>query len=847
MDLPTCPSCKQSVLDDDAEFCPFCGSSMTGKPGKAPAAPTSAGSAKPSATGAASSAASKAAKQPAPSKKSAQADDPFAIEIEGVATEAIPVSPKRTASRPHPVVCPMCEAKGYIPAAAAGRDVRCHNKSCMMPVFTAPEIEKAPPPPKREEPVEKKSGSGALLPALIVVILLAAGGTYWFLTRPPASTKQEDVFKQLLANNGGPAAKQPSQSAPAAAEPNSEDESKEEAPTPEMLAAAQAQENLQRQQEILTAMVRAAERNESNRSKPYCRRLTAYTYARAADLSGARDQLRSLAQVGAEIPHYRIPPLVAIAWQQLAENKTEDATATINEAVGYAGNIPQLGRDSREITIDLATILAATGRADEARQLVRDHEDAGAEGQLAAALAISRSTGDFDLDSPLPGDQVGGWNAPLRVAVTVGLAARNYWDQARAFAEQSSNPDARTESLIALADMRLREAIARKTPAGETQAREYAASLPEAGKARLLAALAVTHLQHGDGAAAEKLLTDAQVTFKAIAPPAAIQFEGAGRLLRLTLPEAQPLRQAALAAAEIARGLAQQNQTDAAWEVLQQGLVFARGIAPSPAAVAELRREIKAAGSTTMRERLKQEFELRSEDEARRKYSDLLRKLGDVEKGATDRFNLQLEILSAGATWGLAGPIWIEARNLSREADPNLREPYLESSLPKKLMAAFEDAGQAEQRQLVEEQLAGVAATDDALFQLQRNSARAVRDGKLEEAAKMLSKSPVNPAHEAWALRLACRMAKDNQTDSLLEFARKVDNILVREEILRVASALLVKTGGQRDELWKKLQELSLTQTERVSAGCGLIEGTTPVPGLPQTAPQPVVESAPAG
>ncbi|MCC6972369.1 MAG: hypothetical protein IT434_19305, partial [Phycisphaerales bacterium] len=28
MDLPTCPSCGQSVLDDDAEECPFCGGAM---------------------------------------------------------------------------------------------------------------------------------------------------------------------------------------------------------------------------------------------------------------------------------------------------------------------------------------------------------------------------------------------------------------------------------------------------------------------------------------------------------------------------------------------------------------------------------------------------------------------------------------------------------------------------------------------------------------------------------------------------------------------------------------------------------------------------------------------------
>ncbi|MFN7805400.1 MAG: hypothetical protein ACK5TO_15375, partial [Planctomycetaceae bacterium] len=37
MELAICPTCKQSVLDDDAVECPFCGSPM--KPGAAPARP----------------------------------------------------------------------------------------------------------------------------------------------------------------------------------------------------------------------------------------------------------------------------------------------------------------------------------------------------------------------------------------------------------------------------------------------------------------------------------------------------------------------------------------------------------------------------------------------------------------------------------------------------------------------------------------------------------------------------------------------------------------------------------------------------------------------------------------
>src|SRR5262249_55066482 len=37
-DLPSCPSCGQSVLDDDVDECPFCGASMSGRPSSKSAA-----------------------------------------------------------------------------------------------------------------------------------------------------------------------------------------------------------------------------------------------------------------------------------------------------------------------------------------------------------------------------------------------------------------------------------------------------------------------------------------------------------------------------------------------------------------------------------------------------------------------------------------------------------------------------------------------------------------------------------------------------------------------------------------------------------------------------------------
>src|SRR5207245_1292972 len=49
-----------------------------------------------------------------------------------------------------------------------------------------------------------------------------------------------------------------------------------------------------------------------NRSKPFCRRLTAEAFALTGDLAGAKGQLDALARVGREVPFYRVTPLVEI-------------------------------------------------------------------------------------------------------------------------------------------------------------------------------------------------------------------------------------------------------------------------------------------------------------------------------------------------------------------------------------------------------------------------------------------------------------------------------------------------------------------------------------------------------
>jgi hypothetical protein len=208
MELPSCPSCHQSVLDDDAELCPFCGASLKkGASSTVKAAPAQRPAAAPSRPSASSKPASPTPSTASPSRparpskpaagsrpstpsgaKGAFAQDKLAAEdsarsaakdaleesfqVDTSAGRDVPVaSRQRSQTRSYKIRCPMCETVGYVPRSAAGKDIRCANRDCMVPIFTAPRPEK-----KVEEEVvrPKRLTPKNILGGLICVTALSA-------------------------------------------------------------------------------------------------------------------------------------------------------------------------------------------------------------------------------------------------------------------------------------------------------------------------------------------------------------------------------------------------------------------------------------------------------------------------------------------------------------------------------------------------------------------------------------------------------------------------------------------------------------------------------------------------
>ncbi|RPI83577.1 MAG: hypothetical protein EHM42_08290, partial [Planctomycetaceae bacterium] len=277
MELLSCPTCKQSVLDEDATECPFCGSPM--KAGAAPSRPA-AGAGKPTAAGGKPG----TGKGPAKSEpgKSAE-DDPFGVDP-SVAAKAIALAPKPVAGRSFEVKCPMCETMGYSSSKVVGHTVKCCNPQCLVPIFTvkAPRKEEppAPPPPTPKTPV-------ALYAGIIGAVLALGAGYVWFFESkpkpPPASTGGGVAIGGPSGGGMGTIGAAPETQVAGGAPAKAAEQQVAGGPTREL-------------DEALKRSLEAALQSPPSR-KAYGRRMTALAYAHMGDLAGTREHLAQLNKV----------------------------------------------------------------------------------------------------------------------------------------------------------------------------------------------------------------------------------------------------------------------------------------------------------------------------------------------------------------------------------------------------------------------------------------------------------------------------------------------------------------------------------------------------------------------
>ena len=415
--LPTCPSCGQSVLDDDVDDCPFCGKPMKGGAGSG----GSKSAKKPSTSGQKAS----GSRRPLKAEPDAGSDDPFDIRSTADLEKAIQARPKPSKGRLHRVICPMCDAQGFVAKSAVGKRVRCANTECLVPVFTAtasgrPE-EKAAAPTRRADDQGKSEdesstqaatpGSPWKLYALVGVVAVAAiAGLLAFLN--------QDAPTELAAGptpnfDFGPEDEDSDNNAGAA---DTDSDPEEQIVTPEQIV-----------DELLPGMVAIARTPSQNRDKSWCRRLTGDLYLRLGRDGEANEEFQQIRRVESPRPYYRIEPRLAQFWEARRAG-SDETTALLTAALEDRNGIPQAGRLGLESAISVAAALIVSGQADEARQMIdafeRDRSVSANLDQMRAAswFSTTRLTRDQKI-AAFPVADVFLWNRSLSCAVAVRLAA----------------------------------------------------------------------------------------------------------------------------------------------------------------------------------------------------------------------------------------------------------------------------------------------------------------------------------------------------------------------------------------------------------------------------------------
>ena len=811
MDLPTCPSCGQSVLDDDAVDCPFCGSSMSAKPGKA--AP------KPSAPQPTQKKATRRKEESAPA---GDPDDPFGVSAP-VMSKAVALLPKPAKGKLHRIVCPMCETPGFQSKKAAGREVRCANQDCLVPIFTAPPLEgeEAEEAPRVETTVEeKKSGGPLLLYGGVAVVMLVIGGVAWFMNKPPSTAGLDAPYvPPVVAGGGGESVSDPGTETP----PGTKTEPEPQTPEP----AGPSAEELRA--EAIKLMNTVALIRDRNSRKPYCRRMTAEAQALTGDLSGVDTQLQQLDIVApASLKFYGVPPLVETGWQHLAAGRTAEMNATIKRIQEPLESLPEYGTIAVSTMTGYAALLAGSGETEKAIAALGRRRNVEELGQFVETWSRSLVAPRLSFAAALKQRPVTGWSEPQWVTVAFELSCRGYGDKAVVWANRAPSSRAKTECISAWAEGQLLTQGVAALPSIEEQISELSA----ADQAFVLARCQLALVGSSD-ADTSSVMPKAVQQLSAVGTPATVPMPNLKTETTVSLPDAAPLTAAAIAAAEIAHVQQLLGQGDAAWQSVMVAQNWARAISPSPDQTQAPLTEINRLGASQIQALLKVSLNLLSDSDAQNAYLEYRNRCNRVNDAAMSRMELQRQIFAAAANWGLSEKVWSEISvRAATGAEPASAEPWFDTRLPARLYTQFQVAKQDALKAAVEQ-----AATVDRLRKNNDVSvptallaASHISAGKVSEAAGVLEQFARNNREDRdqrfqqeTALRLASELVASGKPEQAIQFA------LAFQKLPQLSEEMLQTIGNEVTTAGKPLAAMvpargeELAPPERISLLRGLV------------------------
>ncbi|MBL4883956.1 MAG: hypothetical protein JKY95_05405 [Planctomycetaceae bacterium] len=785
MDLRICPSCEQSVLDDDVQDCPFCDAKMDGSgPAREPKASAAASKKKP------------AEKKPAAKPQAApekQNDDPFAVEAKSNKHVAA-LRRKPTAKTTFRVICPMCDTAGFATPAVAGKEVKCPNPKCMMPIFTAPEI-------KKEEPVEEKKPifTPALIAGLGGAAVILGILVYFFV-----------IQDSKPAPGPGPDDPIDGETPPKKDEPGPETNEKD---LPPKISIAELKRL------IFKENVKTVLQRSNNRSKPYCRQLSAETYAELGDIKAALYQLKKLDGLNSGLSFFKITPLVDISWQHLANGDREAARKVAKQAQALTTELPNRGNDAIIHTVFLGTLLIAIEEHDTAHALIAAREKVQNADLTSVRTSLIRQDNSFDLDQNYQWLPQLDLDAPLTFATVYGAVVRGYDKQALDWINSLTNPAHKSDALAGYT-----VGMCIKDPAFDVLQKLNVTGMTEQDKQRAVAMGLQVKAYQQKTAQAKTVISNLQKEIAAWKPntPA-------------TIPDFKAIyqRKNKRAAREVyvaiqthyltARYLAKHEQPDQAWKQIELALTWATAIAPS-------HNQAKALSQNMERNRdqiqndLAKEFKITQAVSQRNAFNKYRTNVSEIESDAKLRLELETGLLRDALKWGLASQLYNRYQQdvADKKTDPNLVQA-VEESLLSDLAFGLESAKNLQASSELNEKFSNRISPQSSLkswLQLQR----LIDAGSVSQAHKLLDQEKGNLHEPQLEIRLACKFAQNATAQTTINWLNSIPDIIEQELAFQLTATLAAQRGLIR-EYWDVCKEQSLSATKKCSVHLGLIEG----------------------
>ncbi|MHC4877271.1 MAG: hypothetical protein ACYTGL_12310 [Planctomycetota bacterium] len=750
-------------------------------------------------------------------------DDPFGVSAP-VMSNAVPLLPKPQKGKLHRIVCPMCEMPGFQSKKAAGREVRCANKDCLVPVFTAPrlegdELEEAPRAAAEEKKPVNKS---LLLYGGVAIGMILIGGVAVMMNRPPATDDASAPYTP-------PAYTSSTDDAGTATDPalnsGTEPGKREGKPQPQEPVGPSPDEL---RTEALALMDKVALIRDRNSRKPFCRRMAAEAYAITGNIEAVETQLQQLEVVGRSLKFYGVTPLVEVGWQHLAAGRSTELQATITRIKQPLETLPEYGTIAVSMAVDYATLLAAADQTDQAISLLKKRRNVEELGQFVETWARSLITPKLGFAAALAHRPVTGWSEPQWATVAFGLSCRGLSDKALAWAQLAPTPRSKTECLSAWAEGQLLTEGSAAVAAIEQQI----ASLPSADRAFVLARCELVSAIGTVGAPASPLLQKSVESLEESGTPGTVAMPNLKTQLKLNLPDAGPATAAAIAAAEIAHAQHVHGSTDAAWTSMTLAQDWARSMAPSPSQAQEPFDEIKRLGDSRIVQLLKVSQNLLTDEDARNAYKEYRNRCSRVTAAADGRFSLQQKLFAAASDWGLAEKVWSEISTRAQSSEPATAEPWFDTKLPARLHAEFHFSQSSDLKNALETAVTPkrLSENSDAAVPTAKVAADAIAKGDASRAARALENFAARNREDRdqrfrqeTALRLASELVAAGKSDLAVAFSGALkDSPQLQEEIFRVIGAESTARGNALAAIVPARGE-ELTPPERIALLRGIV------------------------